>query len=201
MGANMRHAIRDAGGLDKLIGLVTSPHEDRRQAAFLGLSFLSTDNMPNCELMYERGLVATLVDALKLPEGHIRASAETSLINICINVTGAGMMLRNLGGFDKLMTNLKTAAESTKQDGNYLSEAVVNMRDLLVDDDHNVVEMFGTAAIEFGLLDVLSKLRNFPRQPGLPPDTEDVCDTAELLYSDLVQFQRSHELSNGNAAS
>ena len=33
---------------------------------------------------------------------------------------------------------------------------------------------FGFPALEFGLLDVLVKLRSFPRQPGLPPDIEDV---------------------------
>lgn len=84
----MRDAIREAGGLEKLIALVTSPMEDRRQAAFLGLSFLSTDNVTNCEAMFERGVVETLVENLSLPEGHIRASAETSLINVCINVGG-----------------------------------------------------------------------------------------------------------------
>lgn len=106
-------------------------------------------------------------------------------------------MLRNLGGFHRLMVNLRAAADSPKQDSNYLTEAVVNMRDLIVDDEHQVVAEFGVPALEFGLLDVLMKLRNFPRQPGLPPDAEDVCDTATLLFNDLTQFQTNLRSQSG----
>jgi hypothetical protein len=140
--------------------------------------------------MQQGGLVTKLVKHLDTTEGHVRASIETSLINMAINVPAAAREFMTKGGFEKLVTNLRNAANDPDPDPNYLEEAIVNMRDLLVDERENVVESFGQKALEIGILEILSKLKDFPvRDASAEDGVEQVSEVAEELIEALIQFK------------
>merc|ERR1719473_1810480 len=107
----MRQKIINCGGLKKLLEYVTvgsTVPDERKQAAFLALSFLSGDQAGDdddhlspaeqearaadrqkrvqsvCQQIYDAGAVSRFIQLLKaLPAGHFRNAVETSLTNVC----------------------------------------------------------------------------------------------------------------------
>jgi hypothetical protein len=152
--------IVEAGGLAALLGHTreqASP--DRRQAALLGLCYISNELPETSREMYEDGLMTRLEKFLASPPGHFRSCVETLLVNICTSVPEAQAEFHARGGYRLMVQNLaKDSAKGKETDKRYLVEVIENMHDLLAPEDKANKEVVDSA-LSSGLIEVLEQLQ------------------------------------------
>jgi hypothetical protein len=182
--------IVEAGGLAALLGHTreqASP--DRRQAALLGLCYISNEVPDTAQEMYEDGLMTRLEKFLASPPGHFRSCVETLLVNICTTVPEAQVEFHTRGGYRLMVQNLmKDSAKGKDTDKRYLVEVIENMHDLIAPDDKPNKE-FVSSALSSGLIEVLEQLQAHE-------DSEVVTAAGELLALFPPEaYPRQHESS------
>lgn len=170
----VKERLRVAGAIPILVEQLSSPQEDRRDAALVALSFLSIDYARACMDMFEAGIFAPLIELLKSPKTGVRAAAAQTARNIYVLEVRYRRAFRDAGGCQPLVDLLDLP--SGKYDPSMLDiqlEAVYHIDDFIMFNGEEVSDCI--AAIK-----VCNTARKLEQLQNV--DQEDLREAARLLF-------------------
>lgn len=178
----VKHRIREAGGIEPLVGFLKSKEKDRIETAVVALSFLTAECPANTRKAYEAGAMEELMKHVGSPVAGMRAAAATTLRNICMENDTYRKKFVDLGGINGLVAQLDPKVDPALNHADVQLEAILNLQDIIEEEDDGqneprVIEAYARLAIAAGAMEKLTEL--------LKVDDEEVSSSAREVLEVL----------------